>query len=147
MKGTLTPWTKFPRVLGDVEFEFPRWMNRIFEDGPTVPEFKFIPEANVAETEKGVEVTLEVPGMKPEEIKLEVRDQALIVAGEKQEEKEEKGKTFHRIERRTGMFRRIIPLPVAVDETKAEAAITEGVLKITLPKTMAAVPKTIPIKV
>jgi HSP20 family protein len=146
MKGTLTPWTKFPRAFGDLEFEFPRWMNRIFEDGPVAGEFKFVPEANVTETEKGVEVTLEVPGMKGEEIKLEVRDQALIVAGEKREEKEEKGKTFHRIERRAGMFRRVIPLPVAVDETKAEAVITDGVLKVALPKTMAAAPKTIPIK-
>lgn len=147
MKGTLTPWPKFPRAFAEMEFEFPRWLNRIFEEETAPAGFKFIPEANVVETETGVEVTLEVPGMKPEEIKLEVRDQTMVIAGEKQEEKEEKGKTFHRVERRTGMFRRVIPLPVPVDETQAEAAIAEGVLKVTLPKTAAAVPKTIPIKV
>jgi HSP20 family protein len=107
---------------------------------------KFVPEANVVETEKTVEVTLDLPGMKPEDVKLEVREGRLCVSGEKREEKEEKGKTFHRIERRTGSFLRTIPLPAVVDDTKAEAKFVEGVLKVTLPKTLEALPKAIPVK-
>jgi HSP20 family protein len=107
---------------------------------------KFVPEANVLETEKAVEVTLDLPGMKPEDVKLEVREGRLFVSGEKREEKEEKGKTFHRIERRSGAFLRAIPLPALVDDAKAEAKFAEGVLKVTLPKTAEAMPKMIPVK-
>jgi HSP20 family protein len=106
---------------------------------------KFVPEANVLETDKAVEVTLDLPGMNAEDVKLEVREGRLCVSGEKREEKEEKGKTFHRIERRTGAFLRAIPLPAVVDDTKAEAKFAEGVLKVTLPKTAETMPKAIPI--
>jgi HSP20 family protein len=107
---------------------------------------KFVPEANIAETEKAVEVTLELPGMKPEEIHIELHDGELWITGEKKEEKEEKGKTFHRIERRAGAFRRVLPMPAAVEEAKVEAAYNNGVLRITLPKTVEARRKEIPVK-
>jgi HSP20 family protein len=128
-----------------MEWDFPRWMTRMLDEEPVENGMKFIPEANVLETDKAVEVTLDLPGMKPEDVKLEVREGRLCVSGEKREEKEEKGKTFHRIERRTGSFLRAIPLPTMVDDTKAEAKFTEGVLKVTLPKTLEALPKAIPI--
>jgi HSP20 family protein len=122
-------------------------MNRLFFDeedfGNAVA---FVPEANVLETDKAVEVTLELPGMKPEEIKVEMSDGRLSVSGEKREEKEEKGKTFHRVERRTGAFRRLIALPAVVDEAKIEATFADGVLRVALPKSVEAAPKAIPVK-
>jgi HSP20 family protein len=105
-----------------------------------------MPEVNVTETEKAVEVTAEIPGMKPEEVKLEMHEGALWIMGEKIEEKEEKGKTFHRVERRTGAFRRILPLPAEVEEGKIEAKVTNGILMITLPKAEKAAPRKIEIK-
>jgi HSP20 family protein len=107
---------------------------------------KFLPEANMVETDKTVEVTVELPGMKPEEVKVEIKENALWVTGEKKEEKEEKGKTFHRIERRAGMFRRIFQLPVEVTEEKVDARFADGVLKITLPKAERVAPKQIEVK-
>jgi HSP20 family protein len=68
------------------------------------------------------------------------------VTGEKKEEKEEKGKTFHRVERRSGMFRRVLPLPSEVVEDRVEARFIDGVLKITLPKAENVAPKPIKIK-
>jgi HSP20 family protein len=121
-------------------------MNAMLNDEAMESGMKFVPEANVLETEKAVEVTLDLPGMKPEDVKLEVRDGRLCVSGEKREEKEEKGETFHRIERRSGSFLRAIPLPARVDDAKAEAKFAEGVLKVTLPKTTEAMPKLIPVK-
>jgi HSP20 family protein len=118
----------------------------MFNDEAMENGMKFVPEANVLETEKAVEVTLDLPGMKPEDVKLEVREGRLCVSGEKREEKEEKGETFHRIERRSGAFLRAIPLPGVVDDTKADAKFADGVLKVTLPKTAEAMPKAIPIK-
>jgi HSP20 family protein len=144
----LTPWfARVPR-LPDFEADFPRWMTEVF--GPEAGAFgrngKFLPEANIVETEKAVEVTVELPGMKPEDVKVEIKENALWITGEKKEEKEEKGKTFHQIERRAGMFRRIFHLPVEVMEEKVDARFTEGVLKITLPRAEKVAPKHIEIK-
>jgi HSP20 family protein len=109
-------------------------------------EGKFLPEANIAETEKAIEVTVELPGMKPEEVKVELREGVLWITGEKKEEKEEKGRTFHRIERRTGEFRRAFTLPVEVEEGKVVAKFEGGVLHITLPKAEKVAPKRIEVK-
>jgi HSP20 family protein len=122
-------------------------MTGLFDKEDLENGMKFLPEANVLETDKTVEVTLDLPGMKPDEVKVEMNDGRLYVAGEKREEKEEKGKTFHRMERRTGAFRRVINLPAVVDDVKAEATFADGVLKIILPKSRKAVPKAIPVNV
>jgi HSP20 family protein len=146
MSRALAPWTRFPRSLIEWDVDLPRWMNRLFDEELTEVGMRFVPEANVVETDKAVEVSLELPGMKAEEVKVEMDDGRLCVSGEKREEKEEKGKTFHRMERRTGAFRRVISLPSAVETGKAEAAFADGVLKVTMPKSLEAAPKAIPIK-
>ena len=148
MTRMLTPWfARVPR-LPDLEMDFPKWMTEVFgpEAGMLGRDGKFLPEANIVETDKAVEVGVELPGMKPEDVKLEIKEGALWVTGEKKEEKEEKGKTFHRIERRTGMFRRVFALPVEVVEEKVDAKFVDGVLKITLPKAERVAPKRIEIK-
>jgi HSP20 family protein len=144
----LTPWTtRLPRLF-DFETEFPKWVREVAgpEAGIFGQDGKFLPEANMVETDKAVEVTVELPGMTPEEVKVEIKENALWITGEKKEEKEEKGKTFHRIERRAGMFRRVLPLPVEVMEDKVDARFAEGVLKITLPKAVKVAPKQIEVK-
>ena len=148
MTRTLTPWTtRLPRLM-DFETDFPKWMREVIgpEMGIFGREDKFLPEANLAETDKALEVTVELPGMAPEDVKVEIKEAALCITGEKKEEKEEKGKTFHRTERRTGMFRRILPLPVEVLEDKVEARFADGLLKITLPKAEKVAPKRIEVK-
>lgn len=148
MTRTLTPWfTRVPRLM-DFEMDFPKWMAEAFgpEAGALGREGKFLPEVNMVETDKAVEVTVELPGMKPEDVKVEIRENALWITGEKKEEKEEKGRTFHRIERRAGMFRRILPLPVEVKDQQVDARFADGVLKIALPKAERVMPKQIEIK-
>lgn len=147
MTRAMTGWTRFPRFLGEFDPEFPKLFERMFgPEGTLAGEMKFVPEVNLAETEAAVEVTVELPGLKPEEIKVEVHEGQLWITGEKKEEKEEQGKRFHRMERRTGMFRRVLPLPAVVDDGRAEAKFAEGVLKVTLPKTTEARPTAIPVK-
>jgi HSP20 family protein len=107
---------------------------------------KFAPMANVAETETRYEVTLELPGMKPEELNVEFRNGELWVTGERKEEKEAKGKTFHRIERRHGEFKRGFALPAAINEEKVAAEYKDGILRITVPKVEAAMPKRVAVK-
>jgi HSP20 family protein len=122
----------FNRFLGDEEGEWPM--------------VEFVPRTDVVETDGAMEVTVELPGMKAEEFKVEIKDNALWITGEKKEEKEEKNKTYHRIERRHGKFERILPMPAYVDAKKVEAAFRDGVLKVTVPKTEAVKPKQIAVK-
>jgi len=148
MTRSLTPWTtRFPRLF-DFESEWPKWMTEMLgpETGMFGRDGRFLPEANIAETDKAVEVTVELPGLKPEEVKVELRDGTLWITGEKKEEKEEQGKTFHRVERRTGSFRRGFALPAEVEEDKVEAKFEGGVLHITLPKAEKVAPKQIVVK-
>lgn len=105
-----------------------------------------IPSLDLAETDSDIEVKLEVPGIKADEIDIEVRGDTLHVSGEHKEEKEEKGKTYHRIERRSGSFSRTVPLPCTVNEAKATAECHDGVLTITLPKTEESKSRKIPVK-
>lgn len=147
MTRTMTPWTnRLPRLI-DLE-DFPRWMTEALtpESGFLTRELEFLPETNVSETEKEVDVTIDLPGMKPEDVKVELRDRVLTISGERKDEKEEKGKTFHRVERRCGSFRRTFTLPSEVDENKVNAKFTDGVLKVTLPKSERTAPKKIDIK-
>jgi HSP20 family protein len=70
----------------------------------------------------------------------------LVITGERKEEKEEKGKTFHRIERRSGSIRRSVTLPCAVKEGEINAQCKDGVLTVTLPKAEKACTRKIPVK-
>jgi HSP20 family protein len=94
-----------------------------------------VPSIDVTEGDNTLQVRMDVPGVNPEEINIEVTGNTLRVSGERKEEKEEKGKTYHRVERRSGSFARSLTLPCAVKDDKVSAESHEGVLTITLPKT------------
>jgi HSP20 family protein len=89
---------------------------------------------NVAETDKEIEVTADVPGMEPKDIKVELRDGMLTIKGERQAEKDDKGKDYHLVERSYGMFERAVMLPAEVDVEKVAASFDKGVLTVSLPK-------------
>jgi HSP20 family protein len=130
---------------------FRREMDRLFDDFFTdwprsglLPKGAgaLSPDVDVAETDKEITVTAELPGLDEKEIEVNLSDSALTLRGEKKAEKEEKGKTFYRSERSYGAFERVIPLPVEVQEDKVEAEFAKGVLTIHLPKSPAAQKKT-----
>lgn len=99
---------------------------------------EFTPSADVSETEDALEIRMDLPGIKPDDVNVEVRDSLLSISGERREEKEERDKTWHRIERRSGSFSRAMTLPTAVDADKAQAGYHDGVLTVKLPKTEEA---------
>jgi HSP20 family protein len=147
MLATSVPRVKrLPRPLVRFEREFENLMHGLL--GPEERGWMngFVPVANIAETETGYQVTMELPGMKPEEFSVEFKNGELWISGEKGEEKDEKGKTFHRVERRHGEFRRVIPLPGDVAQEKVEAEFKEGVLKVMVPKTEEAKPRRVEVK-
>ncbi|MFP4284232.1 MAG: Hsp20/alpha crystallin family protein [Desulfovermiculus sp.] len=93
------------------------------------------PQVNVSEDEKQVTVTAELPGMKSEDIDITIRQDHLILQGEKRFEDEEKDKNFHRIECSYGSFYRTVPLPGEVDADKVKAKFKDGILTVNMPKT------------
>jgi HSP20 family protein len=129
--------------------EFEELMERLFrsEEGRMTPaEGWFTPRVDLTETEGQYEVKVDLPGLKPEEVKVELRNGDLWITGERKEEQEEKGKTYHRVERRHGEFRRVLPLPAEVAEERIEAKVENGVLTVTVPKTEPIKPKRIEVK-
>lgn len=115
------------------------------EESLTVTEW--MPAVDIEETDKEYLVKAEIPEVKKENVKVLVEDGSLVIQGERRKEKEEKGVKFHRMERSYGSFLRSFSLPVDADEKKIVAEFEEGLLKVHLPKTEAAKPKAIEIKV
>lgn len=93
------------------------------------------PSLDLAETDTAVEIRMDIPGVKPKDIDIQLNGNLLTVTAQREEEKEEKGRTFHRVERHSGQFSRSLTLPAAVVESEVAAEYRDGVLSITLPKT------------
>ncbi len=108
---------------------------------------KFTPFANLAETESGYELTLDLPGIDASLVSVELNDGQLIVSGERKAEAETDGKTYHRVERRYGKFRRVLSIPAPVNEDAITADYKDGVLTVVLPKSEKVKPKKISINV
>ena len=93
-----------------------------------------VPALDMSETEIAIEVRMDVPGITAKDIDIQINGNLLTVTGERREEKEEKGKTFHRVERSYGNFSRSVTLPCAVAESEVAAEYHDGVLTVKLPK-------------
>ena len=105
------------------------------------------PAVDVQETETEYLVKADLPDVKKDDVKVFVEQGILAVEGERKMEKDEKGKKFHRVERSYGKFVRRMAVPSDVDAQKVAADFKDGVLNVHLPKTPAAKPKTVDIKV
>jgi HSP20 family protein len=97
--------------------------------------FSAAPAIDVAETDKGYEITAELPGLDEKNIDVNVANGGITIKGEKKEESEETKKDYRVSERRYGAFERYFALPEGVDANKIAASFKNGVLKVTLPKT------------
>ena len=146
----LTRWDPF-RELEDMSNR----LNRVFgrpavsreagKEAMTVADW--VPAVDISETEKEYLIKVELPEVKKDDVKIAVQEGVLVIQGERRQEKEEKGKRFHRIERSYGTFLRSFSLPDSVDETKIGAEFKDGVLHMQLPKSEKARPKAIEVKV
>lgn len=142
----------FPRTVDPIH-SFQKEMNRLFQDFFEVAPFEgkdygVFPEIDVKETDKDIKVSAELPGLEEKDVEVLLTADSLTIKGEKKEEKEEKGESHYRSERRYGSFSRVIPLASDIEADKAEAKFRKGVLHITIPKTEKAKAdvKKIPIK-
>lgn len=105
------------------------------------------PSVDIEETEKEFVVKADLPDVKKEDVKVHVENGILRIEGERKIEKEEKGKTYHRVERSYGSFTRAFSLPEGVEQEKTTASYKDGVLQVTLPKGAKGKPRTIDVKV
>jgi HSP20 family protein len=107
------------------------------------------PNVDVAETDKAIEISAELPGVEEKDIDLTVSEDAVTLKAEKKTDREEKDekKNYHLVERSYGMFQRRIPMPFKVDPDKVDAKFEKGVLKVTVAKPEAVQAQTRKIKV
>jgi HSP20 family protein len=145
MSAPLTPWQSGFGMLEPFRKEMEEMMQRFFGDAttPTRVVQSWTPRVDVEETEKEILVKADLPGVDPKNIEISIENGLLTVRGEKKEEKEDKQKNYHRIERFTGSFQRTIALPSSADPEKVTATSTHGVVTITIPKKAEAQPKRI----
>ena len=119
--------------------------SRFFEE--SLMEGEWQPAVDISEDKNNFYINAEIPGMKKEDIKIEIQGDQLVISGERKLEKEEKKENYHRIERYYGNFCRSFVLPDTVAKDKISATYKDGILQIKLPKTEKAKPKAIEIKV
>lgn len=149
--GSLIPtfWGKSESPLMSLQKE----MDRLFEDfGRTMPEAANMfgsgfPAIDVSETDAGLELTAELPGIAEQDIDVSVADQVLTLKGEKKSEKTVSEKDRHVSERSYGSFRRVMTLPFAPEPGKVDAHMDNGVLTVVLPRPAEAVSQTRKIEV
>jgi HSP20 family protein len=101
---------------------------------------------DVAETDKEIEITAELPGLEEKDVQINIADNVLTVRGEKKAEKEQKDKNYRLVERSYGSFERSLELPEGVNADAIQASIDKGVLKVTVPKPAPAQSKKIEVK-
>ena len=133
--------------LREIEDMFDRYTRAMSWPSRAVTAGEWTPRVDISETDKEFVIKAEIPEVKKEDVKVTVENGVLTFQGERKQEKEEKDKKFHRIERFYGSFVRSFTLPDNVDETKIEASFKDGMLCLQIPKTGEAKHKAIEVKV
>ena len=126
MRSLLVPWRSFPE-FDDLRAE----LDRMFEVEGEPRVWRMA--VDVVEGEGKLVVRADVPGIKPEEVKIAVENGTLTISAEHEESTEESGERFTRRERRRGSFRRSMPLPEGVKVEDVVATTKDGVLEVTIP--------------
>ena len=146
---TLTRWSPF-REFETLQDRLSTLFERVMPRTSSEPGFGFAdwtPAVDVSEDEKEYLIKAELPEVQKDDVKVTVENGMLRITGERKFEKEEKGKKYHRIERAYGSFERTFALPEDAKTDALTAEFKEGVLKVHLPKSEQAQPKTLDIKV
>ena len=107
----------------------------------------WVPPVDIFEQKDQIRIMAEVPGVRPEDVKISLEGNVLTIRGEKQQVAEEQTDRVHRYERTYGEFERTFSLPATVDAQRITAAYEHGILTVTLPKVEQAKPRQIEVAV
>ncbi|MCG8374458.1 MAG: Hsp20/alpha crystallin family protein [Balneolales bacterium] len=137
---------KYRRPNSDV---FSKSFNDIFDEffsnTPSYRTDSFVPSVDISETDTQFEISAELPGIKKENINVDLEKSRLTISGERKMKNEEKGKNFHRVETQYGSFTRSFYLPDTIDEDSVQAKYEDGILNITINKSNDKIKKQIEI--
>ncbi len=120
-----------------------RDMNRLFDnlspmmrdgDMMQMQQMSFSPAAEIEETENGINLKVEIPGMESKDLDVQVTKEAVMISGERKSESKSEKNGMTRSEFRYGRFSRTIPLPTRVDNTNVKGDYKDGILKLEIPK-------------
>ena len=116
------------------DFDAPFWGWKNFDFNTSV----YTPRVDVTEDNDNLYVEADIPGVDKKDVKVSVVGDVLTISGEKKKESMDENKNYYRIERTSGSFSRSFTLPSEIQNDKISAEFTNGVLKITLPKSEEA---------
>ena len=145
--ATVTRWDPFQDMLSLREA-----MSQLMEESfvqPTAAQGgkNFVPALDFSENAEGYLVEAALPGVKPEDVEVTVENNVLTIKGETRQEVDDKQRNFHRVERRFGSFQRTIGLPTTVKGDAIQASLTNGVLRLEIPKAEEVKPRKISVNV
>jgi HSP20 family protein len=130
-----------------LQHELDRLFDGFARNFPTIsPTTATLPNMDVSETDKVLEITAELPDLEQKDVELNITDNLLTIRGEKKSEREEKNKDYHLVERGFGSFARSVELPAGVKPEDITAEISKGVLKVTVQKPAPKQAKQIDVK-
>ena len=139
------------RELDSIQSEMNRLFNTFFDTpttaGNAAPVRRWMPAMDLVEHEDHFLLSADLPGMKQEDVKLEVSDGVLTVAGERRTTHEERKGGYIRIERAAGSFSRSLTLPKGVEAGEVAARFADGVLEVRIPKPEQRQPRRVEIAV
>ena len=130
---------RLQRVMNDVFGPWP------FDSDSSAVGSAWAPAVDVFEDKEAIKLVAELPGLRPEDVKISIENSTLTLQGEKKQVAEEKTERVHRYERTYGRFERVFTLPSSVDADRIEAHFEDGLLTVHLPKTEKARPREIPV--
>ncbi|MCC2679440.1 MAG: hypothetical protein K0R29_2016 [Pseudobdellovibrio sp.] len=149
MRSLMPYWTS-RNLVSDLFDEMDDYVSSVNRDWPsarTYDEQSFGPSCEISEADDHYSLSMDLPGMRQEDIKIEVHNNNLVISGERKREKStDKNEKVQRYERSYGSFKRSFTLPTTVQDDKIEARYENGVLDLYLPKVAASKPRQIEVK-
>jgi HSP20 family protein len=147
MATALTPYSPFAE-LGELRDRLDRMFGDLFEDLTDGKRRTWRLSVDVVEEDERYVVRADLPGIKPDDVKIEVSDDTLTISGEHTETEKEEKRNYVRRERRYGSFTRSMALPSGVTADDIEATFADGMLEVSIPKPKAEEkkPKTVEVK-
>ncbi len=126
----LRDFTPFAALQQEIDRVFDGFARNL----PNAAAQRLVPSMDLSETDKDIEITIELPGMEDKDVEVQVLDNVLTIRGEKKSQREEKEKDYHLVERSFGSFSRSIQLPPGIDANAVTAEMSKGVLKVAVAK-------------
>ena len=125
----------------EIDRLFSEFTQGIGQDGA-----QLVPKIDICETDKTIEVSAEMPGLERKDVEISIDEDTLTIRGEKKFEEDKKDKNVQHSERSYGVFYRVLQLPPGIDPSSVQATMSNGILKLVIPKPAKAEPKKIEVK-